>query len=40
MKHALQNPRASDLNNQGCIVGYGEFGGIARAFVAIPVTQP
>jgi hypothetical protein len=40
MKHAVQNSLASDLNNHGCIVGSGEFGGIARAFVAIPVTQP
>ena len=34
------NLQASDINNQGCIIGYGDFGGVRQSFVAIPVTQP
>jgi len=34
------NLNAADINNQGCIVGSGEFNGVQQAFVAMPVTQP
>jgi probable HAF family extracellular repeat protein len=34
------NLQANDINNQGRIVGSGEFGGVRQAFVATPVTQP
>ena len=31
---------ASDINNQGIIVGSGYLNGVAQGFVAVPVTQP
>jgi len=31
---------ASDINNEGCIVGRGYLNGVYQGFVAIPVTQP
>jgi probable HAF family extracellular repeat protein len=34
------NLTARDINSQGSIIGYGDFGGVRQSFVAIPVTQP
>ena len=34
------NLGALDVNNQGYIIGYGDFGGVLQFFVAVPVTQP
>jgi uncharacterized membrane protein len=34
------NLLVTDINNQGCIVGSGDFNGVKQAFVAVPVTQP